>query len=104
MVRASYPMILKVVGMKVTGSNPVCASIINKLTYKHMGHPKFLSYCNNLYQKVDSTEAHKDNPLYIQSFYGEINLNLPKSLSNYNDLVSRGFKEPEERELLRLIK
>lgn len=89
MVRASYPMILKVVGMKVTGSNPVCASIINKLTYKH---------------KVDSTEAHKDNPLYIQSFYGEINLNLPKSLSNYNDLVSRGFKEPEERELLRLIK
>lgn len=81
--------------MKVTGSNPVCASIINKLTYKHMGHPKFLSYCNNLYQ---------DNPLYIQSFYGEINLNLPKSLSNYNDLVSRGFKEPEERELLRLIK
>ena len=22
--------------MKVTGSNPVCASIINKLTYKHM--------------------------------------------------------------------
>jgi len=44
-----------------------------------MGHSKFLSYCNNLYQKVDSTEAHKDNPLYIQSFYGEINLNLPES-------------------------
>lgn len=22
--------------MKVTGSNPVCASIINKLTYKHI--------------------------------------------------------------------
>lgn len=29
-------MILKVVIVKVTGSNPVCASIINKLTYKHM--------------------------------------------------------------------
>lgn len=41
-------MILKVVIVKVTGSNPVCASIINKLTYKHMGHPKFLSCCNNL--------------------------------------------------------
>lgn len=29
-------MILKVVIVKVTGSNPVCTSIINKLTYKHM--------------------------------------------------------------------
>ena len=29
-------MILKVVIVKVTGSNPVCASSINKLTYKHM--------------------------------------------------------------------
>ena len=29
-------IILKVVIVKVTGSNPVCASIINKLTYKHM--------------------------------------------------------------------
>jgi hypothetical protein len=29
-------MILKVVIVRVTGSNPVCASIINKLTYKHM--------------------------------------------------------------------
>ena len=41
-------MIFKGSYVRVTGSNPVCASIINKLTYKHM--IKSESYNGILYQ------------------------------------------------------
>lgn len=57
MVRASCPMILKVVGMKVTGSNPVCASIINKLTYKHVEEAEHVALLNHIkYDIITVTE------------------------------------------------
>lgn len=66
-------MILKVVIVKVTGSNPVCASIINKLTYKQMKTHIFLWVTSEDTQIV-SVESHymdidkiKEKILYLIS-------------------------------------
>lgn len=63
--------------MKVTGSNPVCASIINRLTYKHMAKRFKRENCNStlratvtdqLGRTVSLFGTHAFNSITMQTF------------------------------------
>ena len=77
-----------------------------------MKYPKFLSIGNWLFVHISPNPWEK-NPfggavpanLYACCFtYGGIELNLSRDLRTYDNLVAVGATEPDDEELLRLIK
>lgn len=77
-----------------------------------MNYPKYLSIGNCLYIHI-APNRWENNPfggpvpanLYIDCLtYGGIELNLSRDLRTYEGLIAVGATEPDDKELIRLIK
>lgn len=77
-----------------------------------MKYPKYLSKGNWLFVHIEADPFEKNpvggaipNNLYIDCFgYGGVEFNLNKRLRTYEGLIEYGATEPDDKELLRLIK
>lgn len=72
------------------------------MEYTH--YPTALSMYNSLYLHLSTPYGMgKTTDLYIDTIYGKPNLEIPKGLKHYDELIAEGYTEPDARELLRLF-